>query len=168
MVLVGVLALQGSFQEHIEVLKRIGASAVEVRTTEDLLPCNGLIIPGGESTTMAHIANKTGMLEALKEFVVVQKKPVWGTCAGLIFLAETAEGAHRGCCAPAVTTCCCQLRAIKSFLSAAVLRMDVDSVFLRYRCQARRADIAAVHAATCEQELFRGSNRILRAASSCT
>lgn len=92
MVLVGVLALQGSFQEHVEVLKRIGANAVEVRTTQDLVQCDGLIIPGGESTTMAHIADKSGMLEALRTFVVVEKKPVWGTCAGLIFLAETAEG----------------------------------------------------------------------------
>jgi pyridoxal 5'-phosphate synthase pdxT subunit len=92
---VGVLALQGSFQEHIEMLKRCGANAMEVRTTEDLEGCDGLIIPGGESTTMAHIANKTGMLEALRNFVIVQKKPVWGTCAGLIFLAETAEGAQQ-------------------------------------------------------------------------
>jgi pyridoxal 5'-phosphate synthase pdxT subunit len=92
MVLIGVLALQGSFQEHIEVLKRAGANAMEVRTTEDLQKCAGLIIPGGESTTMAQVANKTGMLTALKEYVVVQQKPVWGTCAGLIFLAETAEG----------------------------------------------------------------------------
>lgn len=100
MVLVGVLALQGSFSEHIVVLKRCGASAVEIRTADELHACDALIIPGGESTTMAHVANKTGMLEALREFVIRDGKPVWGTCAGLIFLAQTAEGAdsHAGAC----------------------------------------------------------------------
>lgn len=93
MVRVGVLALQGSFREHTTVLQRCGAEAIEVRTKEELHSCAGLIIPGGESTTMAHIAVKTGMLDELRKFVIEESKPVWGTCAGLIFLAETAEGA---------------------------------------------------------------------------
>jgi 5'-phosphate synthase pdxT subunit len=92
MVRIGVLALQGSFREHVNALQRCGADAIEVRTKEELHSCAGLIIPGGESTTMAHIAVKTGMLDELRSFVVQQSKPVWGTCAGLIFLAATAEG----------------------------------------------------------------------------
>jgi putative intracellular protease/amidase len=64
---------------------------MEVRTACDLDACDGLVIPGGESTTMAHVTEKTGMLTHLREFVT-QKRPVWGTCAGLIFLAESAEG----------------------------------------------------------------------------
>ena len=167
MVRIGVLALQGSFQEHIEVLKRIGASAVEVRTEEGLLACDGLIIPGGESTTMAHIASGTGMLAALKDFVVVQKKPVWGTCAGLIFLAETAEGAWT---VVLLRTCLRQCCFCKPSLMDAVLflLLHADSVLLRCRCEARRANAVGVHAGACQQELLRGSNSFFRAAASCT
>ena len=89
---IGVLALQGSFREHAVTLARCGVNAIEVRTAEELRTCDGLIIPGGESTTMAHVANTNGLLGELREFVISQKKPVWGTCAGLIFLAESAEG----------------------------------------------------------------------------
>jgi pyridoxal 5'-phosphate synthase glutaminase subunit Pdx2 len=94
MVRIGVLALQGSFREHIICLKRCGVDCLEVRTKEDLDSCDGLIIPGGESTTMAHVAEKTGMLAELRKFVNDNSRPVWGTCAGLIFLAESAEGAE--------------------------------------------------------------------------
>ena len=92
MVRVGVLALQGSFREHVSALKRCSVDAIEVRTLSDLSSCDGLIIPGGESTTMAHVAEKTGMLDALREFVKADGRCVWGTCAGLIFLARQAEG----------------------------------------------------------------------------
>eukprot|EP00892_Ulva_mutabilis_P007179 jgi/Ulvmu1/4833/UM020_0119.1 len=93
---VGVLALQGSFREHIVTLSRCGVTSKEVRTAEELRTCDGLIIPGGESTTMAHVANTNGLLNELRDFVITQRKPVWGTCAGLIFLAESAEGAKQG------------------------------------------------------------------------
>lgn len=89
---IGVLALQGSFREHSVTLARCGVAAKEVRTAEELRTCDGLIIPGGESTTMAHVANTNGLFNELRDFVVTQRKPVWGTCAGLIFLAESAEG----------------------------------------------------------------------------
>jgi len=92
MATIGVLALQGSFREHVVTLARCGVKAEEVRTAEELRTCDGLIIPGGESTTMAHVANTNGLLNELRDFVISQKKPVWGTCAGLIFLAESAEG----------------------------------------------------------------------------
>lgn len=94
---IGVLALQGSFREHIVTLARCGVAATEVRTAEELRRCNGLIIPGGESTTMAHVANTNGLLDELRDFVISQGKPVWGTCAGLIFLAESAEGTRAVC-----------------------------------------------------------------------
>lgn len=93
---VGVLALQGSFREHLAVLRRLpGIEAVEVRTNEQMASCRGLIIPGGESTTMGLIAQRWGMIDALRS-LVEEGRPVWGTCAGLIFLAERAEGQKQG------------------------------------------------------------------------
>ncbi|CAI9105111.1 OLC1v1003966C2 [Oldenlandia corymbosa var. corymbosa] len=92
---VGVLALQGSFNEHIAVLKRLGVKGVEVRKAEQLQNVNSLIIPGGESTTMAKLAEYHNLFPALREFVKMGK-PVWGTCAGLIFLADRATGQKTG------------------------------------------------------------------------
>ncbi|GMH36551.1 hypothetical protein BSKO_04419 [Bryopsis sp. KO-2023] len=93
---IGVLALQGAFREHVTLLKSIpGVEAVEVRNVDQLESVSGLIIPGGESTTMALIAQRWGVLDKLKERV--QKGlPVWGTCAGMIFLADRAEGQKSG------------------------------------------------------------------------
>ncbi|KAK3249849.1 hypothetical protein CYMTET_40741 [Cymbomonas tetramitiformis] len=92
---IGVLALQGSFREHITSLKKAGADAFEVRKKEQLDCCDGLIIPGGESTTMALVAERWGLLEPLRAFAK-SDRPIWGTCAGLIFLAEEAEGQKEG------------------------------------------------------------------------
>ncbi|XP_057953092.1 probable pyridoxal 5'-phosphate synthase subunit PDX2 [Malania oleifera] len=92
---VGVLALQGSFNEHIAALKRLGAKAVEIRKPEQLNSVTSLIIPGGESTTMAKLAEYHNLFPALREFVKMGK-PVWGTCAGLIFLADKATGQKTG------------------------------------------------------------------------
>lgn len=89
---IGVLALQGSFAEHVTMLKRIdGVEAFEVRTKEELRNADGLIIPGGESTTMALVAERWGLIPELRLFAA-QHRPVWGTCAGAIFLAEKATG----------------------------------------------------------------------------
>lgn len=95
MAVVGVLALQGSFNEHIAVLRRLGVKGVEIRKPEQLLTINSLIIPGGESTTMAKLAEYFNLFPALREFVQLGK-PVWGTCAGLIFLADKATGQKTG------------------------------------------------------------------------
>nr|ACJ84988.1 unknown [Medicago truncatula] len=95
MAVVGVLALQGSFNEHIAVLRRLGVKGVEIRKPEQLLTINPLIIPGGESTTMAKLAQYFNLFPALREFVQMGK-PVWGTCAGLIFLADKATGQKTG------------------------------------------------------------------------
>jgi 5'-phosphate synthase pdxT subunit len=93
---VGVLALQGSFREHMALLSRVeGVEAVEVRTKEELSGLAGLVIPGGESTTMAHIAEHWGLIPELQAFAKAGR-PIWGTCAGMIFLAERAEGAQWG------------------------------------------------------------------------
>eukprot|EP00891_Asterochloris_glomerata_P009559 jgi/Astpho2/9559/e_gw1.00146.138.1_t len=93
---VGVLALQGSFSEHVATLLSIpGVEAFEVRTKEQLHKADGLIIPGGESTTMALVAERWGLIPELKAHAA-QHKPVWGTCAGLIFLADRATGVKQG------------------------------------------------------------------------
>jgi len=83
---IGVLALQGDFAEHVAMLKSLGAEAVEVRLAEQLDDLDGLIIPGGESTTIGKLATDFGMMEPLRAFG--QQKAVWGTCAGAIFLSK--------------------------------------------------------------------------------
>ena len=89
---VGVLSLQGSFREHSTALRRLpGVTAIEVRSAEELSQCDGLVIPGGESTTMALVAERWGLVGPLKEYSG-SGKPLWGTCAGLIFLANRAVG----------------------------------------------------------------------------
>lgn len=92
---IGVLAFQGSYNEHIAALRRIGVKGVEIKKPEQLLDVSALIIPGGESTTMAKLAEFHNMFPALREFVQLGK-PVWGTCAGLIFLANNAVGQKAG------------------------------------------------------------------------
>ncbi|KAI9030815.1 PdxT/SNO family [Phycomyces nitens] len=92
----GVLALQGAFLEHINMLSGIPqvSSVITVRTVEELNSVDALIIPGGESTAMALIAERCNMLEPLRAFV--RQKPTWGTCAGMIMLADEATGAKKG------------------------------------------------------------------------
>ncbi|CAO3683569.1 hypothetical protein G6F70_001503 [Rhizopus microsporus] len=95
-VVIGVLALQGAFIEHMHMLKKIPQvkDVIAVRTEEQLKQIDALIIPGGESTSMALIAERCNMLEPLRAFV--QQKPTWGTCAGMIILAKEAHGAKKG------------------------------------------------------------------------
>lgn len=83
---IGVLALQGDFAEHIAMLKRLQVETSEVRLPEHLHGLDGLIIPGGESTTIGKLANEFGLIEPLREFG--QRHAVWGTCAGAIFLSK--------------------------------------------------------------------------------
>lgn len=86
---IGVLALQGDFAEHIIMLKRLGVETVEVRIPSHLEGLNGLIIPGGESTTIGKLAVDFGLLEPLRQFG--NKRSIWGTCAGAIFLSKDAR-----------------------------------------------------------------------------
>jgi len=83
---IGVLALQGAFIEHINILRELGVEAVEVRLPEDLEGLDGLIIPGGESTTIGKLADTFALTGPLREFA--EHNPVWGTCAGMIFMAR--------------------------------------------------------------------------------
>eukprot|EP01147_Barroeca_monosierra_P009526 gene9526-1760_t len=102
---IGVLALQGAFAEHVLMLNAVdGVSAFEVRTPDDLIRADGLVIPGGESTAMGLVAQRSGILEALQDFVISQRKPVFvggcnrvkGTCAGLIVLADESKHMKEG------------------------------------------------------------------------
>jgi 5'-phosphate synthase pdxT subunit len=83
---IGVLALQGAFVEHEKVLRRLGAEAVEVRLPAQLAGLDGLIIPGGESTTIGKLAVTYGLMDPLRDFAA--GKAMWGTCAGMIFMAK--------------------------------------------------------------------------------
>jgi 5'-phosphate synthase pdxT subunit len=83
---IGVLALQGDFAEHITILNRIGAETVEVRLPNQLESLDGLIIPGGESTTIGMMAVEYGLMDPLRQFG--SYKVIWGTCAGAILMSR--------------------------------------------------------------------------------
>jgi 5'-phosphate synthase pdxT subunit len=85
---IGVLALRG-FAEHIAMLKRIGVMTAEIRLPDQLGDIDGLIIPGGESTTIGKLASDYGLIEPLRNFGL--QKAVWGTCAGAIFLSKDVK-----------------------------------------------------------------------------
>ncbi|GAA5954152.1 hypothetical protein JCM8115_003326 [Rhodotorula mucilaginosa] len=98
---IGVLALQGSFAEHVHALHSLPEQTrlpvVQVRSPQDLAQCRGLIIPGGESTAIALLINQSGLYEPLLEFVRLAKqgtgqRAIWGTCAGAILLAREIDG----------------------------------------------------------------------------
>ena len=86
---IGVLALQGAFREHCEMLRRLDVECVEVRLPAHLEGLDGLIIPGGESTTIGKLAAIYGLDKAIKSFVAGER-PVYGTCAGMIYVAHDA------------------------------------------------------------------------------
>lgn len=83
---IGVLALQGAFREHREILERMGVTVVEVRLPGDLEGLDGLIIPGGESTAIGKLASTYSLMEPLRDFAA--ENAVWGTCAGMILMAK--------------------------------------------------------------------------------
>lgn len=87
--IIGVLALQGDFAEHLAMLTRLGVQAREVRLPEDLAGLDGLIIPGGESTTIGKLAEDFGLMEPIRKFG--KSKAIYGTCAGAIFLSKDAR-----------------------------------------------------------------------------
>ncbi|MCL4258859.1 MAG: pyridoxal 5'-phosphate synthase glutaminase subunit PdxT [Anaerolineales bacterium] len=86
---IGVLALQGDFAEHASMLARLGAQVREVRLPEELDGLDGLVLPGGESTTIGKLATDYGLMEPIRAFG--QTKAIYGTCAGAIFLSKDAE-----------------------------------------------------------------------------
>ena len=86
---IGVLGLQGAYAKHLAILQQLDVQAVDVRKPEDLEECHGLIIPGGESTTMTKLINEIDMHDALLKFSV--DRPVFGTCAGMILMAAKVD-----------------------------------------------------------------------------
>jgi pyridoxal 5'-phosphate synthase pdxT subunit len=90
---IGVLALQGDFEAHEKALARAGADALEVRSAEQLQELDGLIIPGGESTTMLKLLNAEHLLEPIRKFG--QSRPIFGTCAGAILLASRVSNPNQ-------------------------------------------------------------------------
>ena len=86
---IGVLGLQGAYAKHLAILQQLDVQAVDVRKPGDLEECHGLIIPGGESTTMTKLINEIDMHDALLKFSV--DRPVFGTCAGMILMAAKVD-----------------------------------------------------------------------------
>jgi len=93
MVTIGILALQGDFEAHVRAFLRCGAAAVEVRAVDELKSVDGLVIPGGESTTMLKLIQLENLMEPLREFG--SRAPVFGTCAGAILLAREVLGGQQ-------------------------------------------------------------------------
>ena len=87
---IGVLAVQGDFAAHAEMLRALGAEAVEVRAVADLEGCVALVLPGGESTTQLQFLEEEGLFDAIKTFAGNQR-PIFGTCAGAILLANKVQ-----------------------------------------------------------------------------
>jgi pyridoxal 5'-phosphate synthase pdxT subunit len=92
---IGILAVQGDFAAHAEMLAGMGVETVEVRTTEDLAGCDGLILPGGESTTQLQFLEEEGLSEAIQKFAA-KDKAIFGTCAGAILLATEVKNPNQG------------------------------------------------------------------------
>jgi 5'-phosphate synthase pdxT subunit len=91
---IGALALQGDFREHLAVIARLGHEGVEVRTSDEFDGVDALIIPGGESTTIGRLATIYGLMDPIRDRVA-NGMPVFGTCAGMIFLASGTTGADQ-------------------------------------------------------------------------
>ena len=104
---VGVLALQGCVEPHLRMLSKLGVGAAEVRSPADLSLVDRLILPGGESTTMIKLAQRSGLWAALRDFG--RAKPVWGVCAGAILISKETVG-------PAQESLgCIEIRARRNF-----------------------------------------------------
>ncbi|MFC0470337.1 pyridoxal 5'-phosphate synthase glutaminase subunit PdxT [Halalkalibacter kiskunsagensis] len=95
MVKIGVLALQGAVREHVNCLQAPHTEVVVVKKVEQLAEIDGLVFPGGESTTMRRLIDLYGFFEPLKEFAA-SGKPMFGTCAGMILMASSIEGQDSG------------------------------------------------------------------------
>ena len=90
-VVIGVLALQGDVREHLEAISKAGGHAIPVRTREEIEAVDGLIIPGGESTTVGKLLERFGLMPVVRA-MPAQHKPIFGTCTGMILLAKDIEG----------------------------------------------------------------------------
>ena len=117
--------MQGDFREHVALLERLDVAACEVRTAEQLDACDALIIPGGESTTIARLLLAFGLMEPLRRHIDAGM-PVWGTCAGAILLAKDAPGLDR----PSIGAMdiCVQRNAFGRQLDSFETALDVDGL----------------------------------------
>ncbi|MBV9454896.1 MAG: pyridoxal 5'-phosphate synthase glutaminase subunit PdxT [Rubrobacter sp.] len=88
---IGVLALQGGFREHIDILNKLGVEPVEVRSVEGLEGLSGLVVPGGESTTIGNLMVESGLLDGIRSFFY-RGGAVWGTCAGMVLAGSAVMG----------------------------------------------------------------------------
>jgi 5'-phosphate synthase pdxT subunit len=88
---IGVLALQGDFREHAEIMRKLGVEPVEVREVGDLEGLAGIIVPGGESTAIGNLMVSSGLLDGVRSFFY-KGGPVWGTCAGMVLAASATTG----------------------------------------------------------------------------
>jgi 5'-phosphate synthase pdxT subunit len=88
---IGVLALQGDFREHAEIMRKLGVEPVEVREVGDLEGIAGIIVPGGESTAIGNLMVSSGLLDGVRSFFY-KGGPVWGTCAGMVLAASATTG----------------------------------------------------------------------------
>eukprot|EP01059_Diplonema_ambulator_P025830 TRINITY_DN42928_c0_g1_i1.p2 TRINITY_DN42928_c0_g1~~TRINITY_DN42928_c0_g1_i1.p2 ORF type:complete len:224 (+),score=62.14 TRINITY_DN42928_c0_g1_i1:59-730(+) len=96
MLRVGVLGIQGGFEEHMQMVKRVGCEAIDVRKKEQLVGLDGLVLPGGESTAIGLIATDNGLIEPIRDFIHKDRKPVFGTCAGMIVLSNEVTDQRKG------------------------------------------------------------------------
>ena len=92
---IGILAVQGDFAAHAAMLQQLGAETVEVRTVDDLKGCDGIILPGGESTTQLQFLEEEGLSEAIQKFAA-KHRAIFGTCAGAILLATEVKNPNQG------------------------------------------------------------------------
>lgn len=135
MVAIGVLALQGAVREHIRAVKACGAQAIEIKHKEQLDEIDGLILPGGESTTMRRLIDSYGFFTALQAFGE-QGKPIFGTCAGLILMARSIDGqdnAHLGLMDMKVARNAFgrQVASFEAALAISHVADDFNAVFIR-------------------------------------
>ena len=93
-VLIGVLALQGDVREHLDAIRRAGGHGVPVKTREEIEAVDGLIIPGGESTTVGKLLDRFDLMETVRE-MPAEGKPIFGTCTGMILLAKRIEASDQ-------------------------------------------------------------------------
>lgn len=135
MTAIGVLALQGAVREHIRTVEACGMQAVEIKRKEQLNEVDGLILPGGESTTMRRLIDSYGFFDAIRQFGG-KGKPIFGTCAGLILMASAIEGqeqAHLGLMDMKVARNAFgrQVASFEAELEIAHVAEDFNAVFIR-------------------------------------
>jgi 5'-phosphate synthase pdxT subunit len=135
MLKIGVLGLQGAVREHVKAIEQCGAEAIVIKKKEELESVDGLILPGGESTTMRRLIDRYDLMDELRRFAA-SGKPMFGTCAGLILLAKKLEGydqPHLGVMDVAVerNSFGRQRESFEAELSVAGVGEDFPAVFIR-------------------------------------